>query len=114
AAWNGYKGQPLAIIAFVESVSRGPDPDTWAVRADVLPQDRGRTGIYNLVLITNQANARYLTLGTPIHFKGTISAYTMTPDFVITLSGVEIDPQTLAAAAAEAKQKEQARHRRHP
>ncbi|MGH9448163.1 MAG: tetratricopeptide repeat protein, partial [Terriglobia bacterium] len=49
AAWNGYKGQPLAIIAFVESVSRGPDPDTWAVRADVLPQDRGRAGIYNLV-----------------------------------------------------------------
>jgi hypothetical protein len=112
-AWNGYKGQPLGIVAFVESVSRGSDPDTYAVRADVLPADRGQTGMYNLILITDQTDAKYLTLGTPIHFDGTISAYTMTPNFVLTLEKVQIDPKTLAAAKAEAQQKQQARHTRH-
>jgi hypothetical protein len=113
AAWNGYKGQPLAIVAFVESVSRGSDPDTYAVRADVLPQDRGKAGMYNLVLVTDQADAKYLKLGTPIHFKGTISAYTMTPNFVMTLTDVQVDPKTLAAAKAAAEQQQQAHHRAH-
>ncbi len=113
AAWNGYKGQPLAIVAFVESVSRGSDPDTYTVRADVLPEDRGKAGMYNLVLITDQADAKYLKLGTPIQFKGQISAYTMTPNFVMTLSDVEIDPKTLAAAKAAAQQTQQAHHRTH-
>jgi hypothetical protein len=103
SAWSGYKGQPLAILAYVEGVSSGPDPDSYDVKADVLPQDRGQDGIYQFDLVTNQPDAKYLKLGDPIHFKGTISAYTMKPDFVLTISDVEIDPATLRMASERAK-----------
>jgi hypothetical protein len=103
SAWNGYKGQPLAIVGYVESVSRGPDSGTYDVKTDVLPQDRGQSGIYQLELITNQADAKYLKLGDPMHFKGTISAYTMKPNFVLTISDAEIDPATLRMASERAK-----------
>jgi hypothetical protein len=103
SAWSGYKGQPLAILAYVEGVSQGPDPGTYDVKADVLPQNRGQEGIYQFDLITRQPDAKYLKLGDPIHFKGTISAYTMKPDFVLTIADVEIDPATLRMASERAK-----------
>lgn len=118
-AWNQYKGQPLAIVGFVESVSRGNTPGTYDVRTDVLPNDKGQAGVYQLQLMTNQTDAQYLQLGDPIHFKGTISAYTMSPNFVLTISDVQIDPQSLQMASERAKAKAQeqkshapARHRR--
>jgi len=102
-AWSSLKGQPLGIIAFVESVAPGTDPGTYVVRADVLPQDRGTAGDYNLELQTNQSDAQYLQLGDPIHFQGTIAAYTVTPKFVLTLSGVQIDNASLQMASERAK-----------
>ncbi len=114
AAWTGYQGQSLGIVAFVESVTKGNDAD-YSVRADVLPQDRGVAGDYNLVLQTNQADAKYLTLGTPIRFDGTLSTYSMTPAFTLTLSNVKIDPASLNEAkekAELAKQKAAAAHHR--
>ncbi|MGH9469962.1 MAG: tetratricopeptide repeat protein [Terriglobia bacterium] len=106
-AWNGYKGQPLAIVGFVEGVSKGNDPGTYVVKTNVLPNDRGQAGVYQLQLITNQADAQYLQLGDPIHFKGTISAYTMSPSFVLTISDAQIDPQSLQMASERAKAKAQ-------
>ncbi|MGH9356292.1 MAG: tetratricopeptide repeat protein [Terriglobia bacterium] len=102
-AWSGLKGQPLGIIAFVESVAPGTVPGTYVVRADVMPQDRGVAGDYNLELQTNQSDAQYLMLGDPIHFQGTISAYTQTPKFMLTLSGVQIDNASLQMASERAK-----------
>jgi hypothetical protein len=103
SAWNGYKGQPFAVLAYVEGVSPGSDTGTYDVKVDVLPQDRGQDGIYQFDLITNQADAKYLKLGDPLHFKGTISAYTAKPNFVLTISDVEIDPATLRMASERAK-----------
>ncbi|MGH9327721.1 MAG: hypothetical protein ACRD2B_13710 [Terriglobia bacterium] len=103
AAWSGYKGQPLAIVGFVESVKRGTDPGTYLVKADVLPNQRGQTDVYQLELITDQTGAQYLRVGDPIHFKGTISAYTLTPSFVLTISDAQIDPQSLQMASERAK-----------
>jgi hypothetical protein len=116
SAWNGYKGQPLAILGYVESVSKGSDPGTYSVRTDVLPQQRGQTGTYQLILLTNQADAKYLQLGDPMHFKGTISAYTMTPNFVLTISDVQIDPATLRMAKEreEAKAQKASQKKKHP
>lgn len=112
SAWNQYKGQALAVLGYVESVSQGPDPGTYDVKTDVIPQDRGQTGIYQFDLITKQADSKYLKLGDPIHFRGTIAAYNMKPNFVLTVSDVEIDPATLRmakerneAAALKAKQR---------
>ncbi|MGH9449524.1 MAG: tetratricopeptide repeat protein [Terriglobia bacterium] len=102
-AWTGYKGQPLGILVYVESVQPGTDPGSYVVRADVLPQDRGKAGMYNLLLQTSQEDAQYLKLGTPITFKGTLSAYTVTPSFVLTLSNAQLDQGVLTQAAEEAK-----------
>jgi hypothetical protein len=103
SAWNGYKGQPFAVLAYVEGVSPGSDTGTYDVKVDVLPQNRGQDGIYQFDLITNQSDAKYLKLGDPLHFKGTISAYSMKPNFVLTISDVEIDPATLRMASERAK-----------
>lgn len=109
-AWNGYKGQPLGIVGFVESVQKGTDAGTYLVRADVLPAQRGQAGVYQLALVTNQSDAQYLQLGDPIHFKGNISAYAMTPSFVLTIADVQIDPQSLQMAAERAKAAAQQQH----
>lgn len=111
-AWNGYKGQPLGILVYVESVQPGTDPGSYTVRANVLPQDRGKAGTYNLLLQTDQEDAKYLKLGTPVTFKGTISAYTVTPSFVLTISNTQLDQAVLAQAAAEAKAGQAAPKRR--
>src|SRR5487761_610258 len=116
-AWNGLKGQPLGIIAFVESVAPGTSPGTYVVRADVLPQERGTAGDYNLELQTSQPNAQYLQLGDPIRFQGTISANTPAPKFVLTLSGVQIDNASLQMASERAKaaaQKAKEKKGKHP
>jgi tetratricopeptide (TPR) repeat protein len=115
ASWSGYKGQPLGIVGYVDSVTPGTDRGTYDVKADVLPQDRGQSGTYQLELITDQADAKYLKLGDPIRFKGTISAYTLKPNFVLTCSNVEIDPATLRMASERAKaaaQKEAEKHKK--
>ncbi len=101
--WSQIKGQPYSVLAYVESVQPGSDPGTYNVHATIIPQDKGREGMYNLILQTNQEDAKYLKLGTPLTFKGTISAYTATPTFALTVSNVEIDPKVLQEAAETAK-----------
>ncbi|MDE3180942.1 MAG: hypothetical protein KGM47_14950 [Acidobacteriota bacterium] len=102
-AWNGYKGQPLGILVYVESVQPGSDPGGYVVRADVLPADRGQVGKYNFLLQTNQDDAKYLKPGAPVTFKGSISAYTVTPSFVLTIANAQLDQAVLTQAAEEAK-----------
>ncbi|MGH9352697.1 MAG: hypothetical protein ACRD2G_11140 [Terriglobia bacterium] len=103
SAWSQIKGQSYGVLAYVESVQPGASPDSYVVRADIIPSDRGKEGMYNLLIETNQPNAKYLKLGTPFTFKGTISAYTAAPSFVLTIADAQIDEQVLNAAAAEAK-----------
>ena len=106
-AWSSLKGQPLGIVAFVESVNPGTTPGSYIVRADVLPQERGIAGDYNFELQTDQPDAQYLRLGDPIRFQGTLSAYTATPKFVITISGAQIDNASLQMASEREKADEQ-------
>lgn len=113
-AWNGYKGQPLGIVAFVESVSSGNSPGTYQIKADVLPEDRGKAGIYQVIVVTDQADAKYLQLNDPIRFQGTIDSYTMSPNFALTISNAKIDPQSLEAASSRAKAKAQQEQQKHP
>lgn len=108
-AWNGYKGQPLGILVYVESVQPGADSGSYTVRADVLPQNRGQAGMYNLILQTNQPEAQYLKIGTPVTFKGTISAYTVTPSFLLTISNAQLDQAVLNQAKEEAEAAKQAK-----
>lgn len=103
SAWNQIKGQSYGVLAYVESVQPGTTSDSYVVRADIIPDNRGKEGIYNLLIDTNQPNAKYLKLGTPFTFKGTISAYAASPQFVLTISDAQIDQQVLDAAAGEAK-----------
>ncbi len=116
-AWGSLKGQPLGIVAFVESVAPGTNPGTYIIRADVLPQERGVAGDYNLELQTNQDGAQFLELGDPIRFQGTLAAYTVTPKFVLTISDAQIDKASLQMASERAKaaaQKEnEGKHKHH-
>lgn len=105
SAWNQIKGQPYGVLAYVASVQPGSDPGSYNVRATVIPDDKGQSGMYNLILQTNQEDAKYLKLGNPITFRGTISSYTASPSFVVTVSDVQIDQKVLDQAAAEAKLK---------
>jgi tetratricopeptide (TPR) repeat protein len=112
-AWAKLKGQPFGGPGFVDSVEKGPDPDTYTVHVDITPDSKSKEGVYDLDLVTNQADAKFLSKGDPLRFNGTISAYKVTPSFVITLSPATINSDDLAAAKSKAQSKAPVRRRRH-
>jgi tetratricopeptide (TPR) repeat protein len=90
--WDGLKGEPLGVGGFVESVEKGTDPGVFLVRIDVLDQSRAADGTYDIELRdSTQPNVKNLGKGDAVHFKGTISAYTVTPSLVITLDNATIN-----------------------
>lgn len=115
--WGQLKGQPLGLVGHVDSVQPGTDPNTYQVRVDITPQSQSAQGTYDIVLNDNQPNAKYLQPGDPLRFQGTLDSYTMTPNFILTLSEVKIDDAVLKsaqekAAAAAQKEKESRKPRR--
>lgn len=113
--WESFKGQPFGVAGFVDSVEKGSDPSTYLVRIDVTPESKGKDGVYDIELKDSQPGAKDLSKGDPVRFQGTISAYTLTPSFVLTLDNGKINDEDLAAAAAgksKAKPKPKPRPRR--
>ncbi len=103
--WDGLKGQPLGLAGFVDSVEKGSDPGTFLVRIDITNESKGKESLYDIELKDSQPGCKDLNKGDPVRFQGTISAYTATPSFVLTLDGGKINEDDLAAAAANKPQK---------
>ena len=106
--WSQLKGQPLGLVGHVDSVDASGDPKTTVVRVDITPGSQGKAGTYDIVLQDTQPNAKYLQPGDPLRFQGNIDAFSMTPNFNLTLTDVKIDEAVLKAAqekAAAAAQK---------
>ena len=111
-AWDGANGQPgLKGQAFggggvVDSVEKGSDPNTYLVHIDITDESKAKEGTWDFELKdTTQPDAKYLAKGDPVTFKGTISAYTMTPSFFLTLDPGTIDQDSLDSAKAKAQEK---------
>src|SRR5208282_4981876 len=97
----GLKGQGFEGPGVVDSVEKGSDANTYLVRIDI-----AKEGTYDLELKdSTQADAKYLAKGDPVRFKGTISAYTLTPSFVLTLDPGTINQEDLDSAKAKAQEK---------
>jgi tetratricopeptide (TPR) repeat protein len=99
--WDGLKGQPLGLGGFVDSIEKGADSKTVLVRIDLLESSKAADGVYDIELRdTTQPNAKNLAKGEAVRFQGTIEAYTVTPNFVMTLDGTIIDPDPLPTEPA--------------
>jgi tetratricopeptide (TPR) repeat protein len=94
--WDVLKGQPLEYGGSVDSVEKGTDPGTYLVRIDILDQSKATPGVYDIELKdTKQPNVKNLQPGDLIRFKGTMDAYTATPNLYITVVGEVTDPNPL-------------------
>jgi tetratricopeptide (TPR) repeat protein len=90
--WDALKGEPFGVGGFVESVEKGSEPGVYIIRIDVLEQSKAADGVYDIELRdSTQPNVKNLGKGDAVHFKGTISAYTATPNLVITLDHATIN-----------------------
>lgn len=98
------KGQPLQMPGKVVSVDPLPGGG-YAVKIAATPDSQKTDGAYDVELDnTTQPDVKFLKKGAPVPFKGTISAFSTTPSFYLTLSdGTITDPDVLKAAAEDAK-----------
>lgn len=86
--WDALKGQPIELGGFIDSVEKGADGGTYLVRIDVLEQSKAANGVYDIELKdTSQPNVKNLSKGDPVTFKGTLTAYTATPNLVLSIDG---------------------------
>jgi len=100
-AWDILKGQQLELPGFVDSVVKDPNSDAYLIRIDILPTSKAQPGTYDVeVKDTSQPKVTNLSHGDPVRFKGTISAYTNTPSFVLSVDGT-LDPDTIPDAPKE-------------
>jgi tetratricopeptide (TPR) repeat protein len=90
--WDGLKGEHFGVGGYVESVEKGTEPGVYLIRIDVVGQSRAADGVYDVELQdSTQSNVKNLSKGDAVHFKGRISAYTATPNLVITLDNATIN-----------------------
>ncbi len=86
--WEGLKGQQLGLGGAVDSVEKGGDAGSYLVRIDILDQSKAADGVYDIELKdSSQPNVKNLSKGDLVRFQGIISAYQVTPNFVLTLDG---------------------------
>ena len=100
--WAALKGQNFGGPGWVDGVDKAPD-GSYLVHIDISNDSKGKNGVYDIELKDSQPGCKDLTPGDPVRFKGTISAYTTTPSFVLTLDNGNINDEDLAAAAADKK-----------
>jgi tetratricopeptide (TPR) repeat protein len=110
--WNQLKGQPLQGPGWVDSVDKAPD-GSYLVNVDITNDSKNKDGVYDIELKDSQPGCKDLSKGDPVRFNGTISAYTATPSFVLTLDNAHINDDDLKAAAAEKEQKKPTRPTHH-
>jgi hypothetical protein len=107
--WDALKGQPFAGPGYVDNVAPGTDPGTYLVHIDITDDSKAKDGVYDIELKDSQPGCKDLSKGDPVRFQGTVSAYTATPSFVLTLDNGKINDDDLAAAAAARKSEKPAR-----
>jgi tetratricopeptide (TPR) repeat protein len=100
--WEQVKGQPFASPGQVDSVESGPDGDTMLVHIDITDESKAKDGTYDITLADKQPDAKYLAKGDPVHFQGTLTAFTLTPSFSATVDGT-IDDDVLTSLTADRK-----------
>ena len=109
--WAALKGQDFGGGGWVDSVDKAPD-GSYLVHIDITNDSKTRNGVYDIELKDTQPGCKDLSQGDPVRFKGTISAYTTTPSFVLTLDNGNINDDDLAAAAADKKKSGRPTHHR--
>ena len=102
STWGQIKGQQFGGGGWVDGVEKAPD-GSFLVHVDISNDAKGKNGVYDIELKDAQPGCKDLSAGDPVRFTGTISAYTTTPSFVLTLDNGNINDQDLAAAAADKK-----------
>jgi tetratricopeptide (TPR) repeat protein len=116
--WDQIKGQPFGGPGYVNAVpEKATGSDAYLVRIDITSPAKGKSGAYDIELKDSQPDCKDLGPGDPVRFTGNISAYTVTPSFVLTLDNGKINDEDLKAAvdakkAAAAGKKAPARRRR--
>jgi len=113
STWSQIKGQNFGGPGWVDNVDKAPD-GSYLVHIDITNDAKGKNGVYDIELKDTQPGCKDLSQGDPVRFTGSISAYTTTPSFVLTLANGNINEDDLKAAAAEKEQKKPATrpHRR--
>ncbi|HEV2176244.1 MAG TPA: hypothetical protein VGW33_03450 [Terriglobia bacterium] len=114
-AWTGLKGQALGGPGWVAGVEKADSG--YTVHVNITSAAAAKDGAYDIELKdSSQPDCKDLLKGDPVSVQGTISAYTATPTFVLTLDNGKIDQATLAMAAARAeaeRKKNEPKHRTH-
>jgi hypothetical protein len=118
--WDSLKGQEFGVLGFVESVEPSADPKSFVVKIDLLDASKATDGVYDIELRdASQPNVKNLSKGDGISFKGTIAAYSATPNLVVTLDPGTIDdeyipdqPKVTAKPKPAAKPKPKAKPKR--
>jgi len=95
------KGQAFAMGGQVVSLEKGSDPGNYMVRIAVTDESKAKD-VYDIELKDAQPEAKDLQKGDLVRFDGTITAYSVTPSFYLSLDG-KINPDDLAAAADKHK-----------
>ncbi|HEV2493851.1 MAG TPA: hypothetical protein VG204_12365 [Terriglobia bacterium] len=101
-AFQQLKGQPFAMGGQVVSTEKGSDAGSYMVRIAVTDESKAKDGAYDIELKDSQPEAKDLQKGDLVRFDGTITAYSVTPSFYLSLDG-KINPDDLAAAADKHK-----------
>ncbi len=86
--WDALKGQPIELGGFIDTVEKGKDTATYLVRIDILERSKAAEGVYDIELKdTTQPDVKNLRKGDPVTFKGTLTAYTATPNLLLSVDG---------------------------
>ncbi|HEY6293505.1 MAG TPA: hypothetical protein VI455_18280 [Terriglobia bacterium] len=96
--WDQIKGQQIGGPGFVDNVEAGTDPGSCLVHIDITNDSKAKAGTYDIELKDSQPGCKDLAAGDPLRFTGTLSAYTTTPSFVLTLDSGNINNEDLQAA----------------
>lgn len=107
--WSSLKDKPLQMGGFVNSVEKGTDANMYNVKV-ALDQTKAESTFDIVLNDSTQPTVADLNAGDPVRFQGTISSYTATPSFSLTLSDAKINEDDLAAASAAGKKKPPRRH----
>lgn len=103
--WEALKGQPIQLGGTVESVDKGTQPGTYVVRIAILEQSKA-AGSYDIELKnSSQPNVKNLSKGDLVAFKGTLAAYTATPNLTLSIEGEVTTPLPETAVKPKPKRK---------
>lgn len=118
--WDQIKGQAIGGPGYVDGTPQaGADANSCVLHVDITNESKN-SAAYDIELKDAQPGCKDLQAGDPIRFTGNISAYTVTPSFVLTLDNGKINDEDLQAAidakkaAAQGKKPPARRKSTHP